>query len=137
MTDTINYAGPETYSTIQLDIRDDATDEQRQMAQCSAEGLLARSVDATARRRSHDDVVTKLTDAVNAPLAKLINDDPGANAALEEMSTRPLLRDDGVVDLDVLLRRRTAVRLRLELPRERRPCAAQSDTEPRQRRGRS
>ncbi len=100
MTDAVNYAGPETYSTIQLDIRDDATDEQRQMAQCSAEGLLARSVDATARRRSHDDVVTKLTDAVNAPLAKLINDEPGANAALEEMSTRPLLRDDDVVDLD-------------------------------------
>jgi hypothetical protein len=105
VTDTAKYAGSEATSTIQLDIRDGATEVQRQNAQRSVEALLARSVDATARRRSYDDAVTKLTDAVNAPLAKLINDDPGANAALDELSTRPLLGADDVVDLSIAVPR--------------------------------
>jgi hypothetical protein len=91
VTDTAKYAGSEATSTIQLDVRDGPTEVQRQNAQRSVEALLARSVDATARRRANDDAVTKLTDAVNAPLAKLINENPGANAAPDELSTRPLL----------------------------------------------
>lgn len=101
MTDTAKYAGSEATSTIQLDIRDDATEVQRQNAQLTVEALVERSVDATARRRSYDDAVTKLTDAVNAPLAKLINDDRGANAALDELSTRRVLGADDVVDLSI------------------------------------
>jgi hypothetical protein len=100
VTDIIKYAGSEEAATMLLDIRDDATDEQRQIALRSVEDLVARHVEATARRRSYDDAVTKLTEAVNAPLAKLITDDPDAYAALDELSNRQLLGDDDVVELE-------------------------------------
>jgi hypothetical protein len=99
VTDTTNYAGSEQSSTVQLEIRGDATDEQREIARRSVEGMLAHFMEETQRRRSYDDATAKLTEAVNAPLAKLVYDDPGASAALKELSSRELLGGD-LMDLD-------------------------------------
>jgi hypothetical protein len=58
VTDTTKYEGAEASSTMQLDIRDDATEAQRQNAQRSVEALVARAMEATdppsiPRRRTH------------------------------------------------------------------------------------
>jgi hypothetical protein len=100
MTETIDYAASENSSTLLMDIREDATDEQRTIALRSVEDTVARSIDVTARTRSHDGAIAELTEAVNAPLAQLITSDPAANAALEELTRRQLLGDDDVVELE-------------------------------------
>lgn len=100
MTDTARDQAPQTSSTIHLDVRDDATDEQRQLALQSVESIIARHADAGARRRSDGDRRAALEDAVNAPLVKLVTDDPQARAALDELNGRDLLGEEDVVDLD-------------------------------------
>jgi hypothetical protein len=83
----------------ELSIRDDATQAERQNAERSVAALLARSAAAAARDRAAEAELTKLTDSLDRPLVKLLEDDPVAAKALEELSARRLLQPDETNEL--------------------------------------
>ena len=62
----------------------------RQVATQSIETLIARSVASTKRIREEDAELAKLTDAMNAPVTRLIENDPQAANALGELRKRSL-----------------------------------------------
>jgi hypothetical protein len=66
----------------------------RQLTRQSIDTLIARSVGSIKRARENDAALTKLTDAINAPIARLIQNDPQAVSALEELRKRSLSEAD-------------------------------------------
>lgn len=95
MTDTAEYPHADTSSVeFELSIRDDATEAERHNAERSVAALLARSTAAAARDRAAEAELTELTDSLDRPFAKLLEGDPIATKALEELTTRRLLHPD-------------------------------------------
>ncbi|MFD9358686.1 hypothetical protein [Streptomyces sp. NPDC060031] len=95
MTYTEKYAGPDTSSMdLQISIRDDATQADRQNAERSVAALVERSASALARDRAAEAEVAELTASLDAPFVKLIEGDPSAVRALEDLRARQLVRPD-------------------------------------------
>jgi hypothetical protein len=72
----------------------DIEPELRQAAERSIAALVSRSTSAIAQSQAAEAELAKLTDAVNAPLAKLIHDDQGARQALEGLRTKRMIETE-------------------------------------------
>ncbi|MFB6560763.1 hypothetical protein ACFCYH_18100 [Streptomyces sp. NPDC056400] len=97
MTGTTRYSEPDAPSTeFQISFRDgdDVTQADRQNAERSVAALVARSKEAAARDRAAEAGLAELTDPLNAPFKKLIEEDPHAVKALEELRTHELLQPE-------------------------------------------
>lgn len=94
---TTHYAEPDTSSAeFQISFRDedDITQADRQNAERSVAALVARAKEAAARDRAAEAGLAKLTGSLDAPFEKLIEQDPHAVEALEELRAYELLRPD-------------------------------------------
>jgi hypothetical protein len=79
-------------SNVNISFRDGLTSpELRQLAERSVATLVARSSEAAAGARAEEAQRAKLMTAASAPLRKLIEADPGAVKALDEMGRTPLI----------------------------------------------
>jgi hypothetical protein len=75
---------------VQIGFRDGLTPEQRDLAERSVAAMLARARDAVTNRGEEDAKRGRLEAAVNAPLAKTIEEDREASAALKELGNTGL-----------------------------------------------
>ena len=80
----------------------------RSAAERALATLVSHSTAANARRRATEAELTKLTDAIEAPLAKLIRNDPESVRAIEALRKRHLVEPEQTSKLT-----RNAVRIRL------------------------
>ncbi len=94
MTDPATYPAEDLPSDIQITFSDDldleTQPELRRAVERSVATHLARSTEEVARVRAAEAERAKLMDAVNAPLMKLIKEDPAARKALEDLRTQQL-----------------------------------------------
>lgn len=89
---------------VRITFRDEVPQrELRQAAERSVATLVAHSAEAVRQARAAESQFAKLTDAVTAPFAKLIEGDSEAVKALNELRTQALIQPDA---LDELLRPR-------------------------------
>jgi hypothetical protein len=96
MTDTTNRNSDTLLTDIQLSVRDDATDADRQNAQRSVAALIARHAATVARERAAEADLAQLTGSLNRPFAKLIDEDPRASEALEKLGTQQLMQPEAM-----------------------------------------
>jgi hypothetical protein len=82
---------------VQISFRDGLGGEDRAIAERAVATLIARRVQAVDRTRATEARRLELAEALNAPLAKLIADDPAAARALDELNALEL-DDDGAID---------------------------------------
>jgi hypothetical protein len=73
--------------------------ERRQAVERSVETLVSRYSAALERTRAAEAELAKLSDAVNAPLARMVRDDQGARQALEVLRTKRLIDIEDVGEL--------------------------------------
>ncbi|MBM7440941.1 hypothetical protein [Streptomyces sp. HB132] len=100
MTDTEKYAGPDASPMdLEISIRDDATQADRENAERSVAALVERSASAVARERASEAEMAELTAPLDAPLMKLIEGDPSAVRALERLRSQELVRPDAAAAL--------------------------------------
>ncbi|MET9959581.1 hypothetical protein ABZ128_10975 [Streptomyces sp. NPDC006326] len=97
MTGTTRYSEPDT-SSREFDIsfrdEDNVTQSDRQNAERSVAALVARAKEAAARDRAAEAGLVELTDPLNAPFKKLVEEDPHAVKALEKLRDYELLQPD-------------------------------------------
>ena len=92
MMDSTTEASP---ANLQISFHESITDpDLRQLTTQSIDALVARSVASTKRAREKDAELAELTDAINAPIARIIQSDPQAVSALEELRKRSLSEAD-------------------------------------------
>jgi hypothetical protein len=85
---TTHPAGDSLPPDVQVTFRDDVTQpERRQAAERSVATLVARAAEAAARARDAETRRAALTAALSAPLMKLIEADPAARKARDELGT--------------------------------------------------
>ena len=97
MTGTTKSAKPDASSMeFQITFREDATQADRQNAARSVATLVARSAAAVARVRAAESDLAALTDSLNGPFVKLIEGDPLAIKARENLRTRQLMQTDSM-----------------------------------------
>ena len=78
-------------ANLQILFHESVTDpDLRQLTIQSIDTLVARSVASTKRAREKDAELAQLTDAINAPIERIIQGDPQAVSALEELRKRSL-----------------------------------------------
>ena len=95
MTDSMEYpASSARLTDVQINFRDGVSQTDREMAERSVAAMIARHTAAVAQTRAADAETKELTDAVNAPLVKLIQQDPDAARALETLRTRQRQQSD-------------------------------------------
>ncbi|MET7620339.1 hypothetical protein [Streptomyces sp. NPDC005408] len=100
MTDATKYSAPDASSTeFEISFRDDATEADRKNAELSVAALVARSVASVAQDRAEEADLAEMTDSVNGPFLKLIEEDPLAVKALDKLRTHELMRPDAMETL--------------------------------------
>ena len=78
-------------ANLQILFHESVTDpDLRQLTIQSIDTLVARSFASTKRAREKDAELAQLTDAINAPIERIIQGDPQAVSALEELRKRSL-----------------------------------------------
>ena len=87
---TTHPANEDLPPNVQITFRDDLTQpEQRRVVERSVATLVARSAEAVAQARAAQAEQEKLIASLNTPFMKLIEEDPAANKALDDLRTRP------------------------------------------------
>ena len=98
MTDSTTYPASDLPPNVQIAFRDDidleTQPELRRTVERSVATHVAHSAEAVARVRAAEAERAKLMAALNAPLMKLIEEDPAAIKALEELRTRQYINLD-------------------------------------------
>jgi len=128
VTDSItNAAGDQLPPNVQITFREDldldTQPEVRRVVERSVATHLARLEEAVAQLRVAEAERAKLEDALNAPLMKLIKEDPAATKALDDLRSGQLIDLDSTTELsgdqpltatsDVVTARRGDFRLQL------------------------
>ncbi|MCE0448030.1 MULTISPECIES: hypothetical protein [Streptomyces] len=101
MTGTTRYSEPDPASKeFEISFRDEdnVTQTDRQNAERSVAALVARAKEAAEQDRAAEAGLVELTDPLNAPFRKLIEEDPHAVKALEKLRTCELLKLSDTTD---------------------------------------
>jgi hypothetical protein len=101
MSDTKEY--PEAGSLpdgVELTVREGATEPERRIAELSVAAMFERSNAAVAQSRAVAANIAELTESIDRPLRKLIQDDHAASDALEKLRGLQLLHGDDIEDLE-------------------------------------
>ena len=70
---------------LQITFYEDVSTEQRQAAERSVATLIARTVEAAAKRNAAEAELAELSDALSAPFVKLIEEHPEAMRAVDNL----------------------------------------------------
>ncbi|MGY1808130.1 hypothetical protein ACI8AF_12245 [Blastococcus sp. SYSU D00669] len=84
---------------VQIEFREGLNSEQRDLAERSVAAMVTRSQEARTDVRAADDERARLEAAVNAPLARTIEDDPAAMAALKRLGETGVALDASRLEL--------------------------------------
>lgn len=94
----------EAEPTIEIDFSEDLTPEQRNVARRSVEAMAENSREERDQRRAVEAQQEQLAAAINAPLRKLVEEDPNAVKQFQEMAGQTVvdLEEPLLLDIDHL-----------------------------------
>lgn len=97
---TENPTVGEQSSNFQISFREDLPEPEREVAERSVATLIARAAEKSARAQSKAAEKARLRSALNAPLQRIVEQDPEALRAIDDLRNQVLIQSDIITELD-------------------------------------
>ena len=97
---TEGHTPGEEFSNFQISFREDLPEPEREVATHSVATLVSRAEERFARFRSIAAEQSQLRSAINAPLQRIVEQDPEARRAFDTLRHQDLIHREGMPELD-------------------------------------